>query len=61
VAPVTVGKGAYVASGTTVTMNVPADALAIGRARQANKLDLAHRLREKLLAEKERNKSKSTK
>jgi bifunctional UDP-N-acetylglucosamine pyrophosphorylase/glucosamine-1-phosphate N-acetyltransferase len=61
VAPVTVGKGAYVASGTTVTMNVPADALAIGRARQSNKLDIVHRLREKLLAEKERNKNKSAK
>jgi bifunctional UDP-N-acetylglucosamine pyrophosphorylase/glucosamine-1-phosphate N-acetyltransferase len=31
VAPVTVGEGAYVASGTTVTKDVPADALAIAR------------------------------
>jgi bifunctional UDP-N-acetylglucosamine pyrophosphorylase/glucosamine-1-phosphate N-acetyltransferase len=52
VAPVTVGKNAYVASGTTVTANVPADAMAIGRARQANKEGLAPRLRAKLLAEK---------
>jgi bifunctional UDP-N-acetylglucosamine pyrophosphorylase/glucosamine-1-phosphate N-acetyltransferase len=31
VAPVTVGAGAYVATGTTVTKNVPPDALAISR------------------------------
>jgi bifunctional UDP-N-acetylglucosamine pyrophosphorylase/glucosamine-1-phosphate N-acetyltransferase len=37
VAPVTIGKGAFVASGTTVTEDVPDDALAIGRARQENK------------------------
>lgn len=37
VAPVTVGKGAYVAAGSTVTKDVPADALAISRARQENK------------------------
>jgi bifunctional UDP-N-acetylglucosamine pyrophosphorylase/glucosamine-1-phosphate N-acetyltransferase len=36
VAPVTVRKGAYVAAGTTVTEDVPAGALAIGRARQTN-------------------------
>lgn len=37
VAPVNVGKGAYVAAGSTVTKDVPADALAIGRVRQENK------------------------
>ncbi len=37
VAPVTLGAGAYVAAGTTVTKDVPGDALAIGRARQENK------------------------
>ena len=37
VAPVTVGKGAYVAAGSTITKNVPGDALAVARARQANK------------------------
>jgi bifunctional UDP-N-acetylglucosamine pyrophosphorylase/glucosamine-1-phosphate N-acetyltransferase len=31
VAPVTIGTGAYVAAGTTVTKNVQADALAVGR------------------------------
>lgn len=34
VAPVTVGRGALIAAGTTVTLDVPADALAIGRAQQ---------------------------
>jgi bifunctional UDP-N-acetylglucosamine pyrophosphorylase/glucosamine-1-phosphate N-acetyltransferase len=37
VAPVTVGNGAYIAAGSTVTEDVPADALAIARARQVYK------------------------
>ena len=37
VAPVRVGDGAYVAAGSTITQNVPADALAIARGRQENK------------------------
>jgi bifunctional UDP-N-acetylglucosamine pyrophosphorylase/glucosamine-1-phosphate N-acetyltransferase len=36
VAPVKVGRGAYTASGTTVTEDVPPGALAVGRARQRN-------------------------
>lgn len=39
VAPVEIGSGAYVAAGSTVTHNVPADALGIARARQENKVD----------------------
>lgn len=50
VAPVTVGDGAYVATGTTVTADVPADALAIGRTRQENKAGYASRLRGRLAA-----------
>jgi bifunctional UDP-N-acetylglucosamine pyrophosphorylase/glucosamine-1-phosphate N-acetyltransferase len=50
VAPVTVGKNAYVGTGTTVTLDVPEDALAIGRARQVNKLGFAARLRERFKA-----------
>jgi len=37
VAPVTVGERAYTAAGSTITEDVPADALAIARARQVNK------------------------
>ena len=37
VAPVTVGEGAFVAAGSTITQDVPADALALGRARQVVK------------------------
>lgn len=37
VAPIVIGDGAYVAAGSVVTENVPADALALGRARQVNK------------------------
>jgi bifunctional UDP-N-acetylglucosamine pyrophosphorylase/glucosamine-1-phosphate N-acetyltransferase len=48
VAPVTIGTGAYVATGTTVTRDVPDDALAIGRARQENKPGYASRLRANL-------------
>ena len=37
VAPVTLGDGAYTAAGSTITDDVPADALAIARQRQTNK------------------------
>lgn len=38
VAPVTVGDGAYTAAGSTITDDVPENALGIARARQVNKL-----------------------
>jgi len=37
VAPVTVGEGAYVGSGSVITDSVPADALALARGRQVEK------------------------
>ncbi len=37
IAPVSVGEGAYIAAGTTVTKEVPADSLAIGRSEQTVK------------------------
>lgn len=37
VAPINVGSGAYVAAGSTITGDVPADSLAIARSRQENK------------------------
>lgn len=52
VAPVSVGDGAYTASGTVVTHNVEADALAIGRARQENKLGYAPKLKARAEATK---------
>jgi bifunctional UDP-N-acetylglucosamine pyrophosphorylase / glucosamine-1-phosphate N-acetyltransferase len=36
VAPVTIGKGAYVAAGSTITQDVPPGALAVGRGKQRN-------------------------
>jgi bifunctional UDP-N-acetylglucosamine pyrophosphorylase/glucosamine-1-phosphate N-acetyltransferase len=54
IAPVTVGKNAYVATGTTVTSDVPDDALAIGRARQENKLGYAPQLKARLSAKKKK-------
>ena len=52
VAPVTIGDGAYTASGSVITEDVPADALALGRARQENKPGYAPKLRERALARK---------
>jgi bifunctional UDP-N-acetylglucosamine pyrophosphorylase/glucosamine-1-phosphate N-acetyltransferase len=53
VAPVEVGAGAYVATGTTVTKNIPPNALAISRVRQENKEEYAVKLRAKLKAAKD--------
>ena len=43
VAPVRVGDGVYVAAGSIITENVPADALGIARGRQVNKPGWARR------------------
>jgi bifunctional UDP-N-acetylglucosamine pyrophosphorylase / glucosamine-1-phosphate N-acetyltransferase len=53
VAPVTVGKGANVGAGSTITRNVPADALAISRAKQENKEGYASRLRSRMQSAKD--------
>jgi len=45
VAPVTIGEGAYVGSGSVITRNVEPEALALGRGRQENKLGYATKLR----------------
>jgi bifunctional UDP-N-acetylglucosamine pyrophosphorylase/glucosamine-1-phosphate N-acetyltransferase len=45
VAPIRVGDGAYVAAGSTLTENVPAEALALARGRQVNKLGWARKRR----------------
>lgn len=41
VAPLEIGPGAYVAAGSTVTQNIPAEALGIARSRQENKPEWA--------------------
>lgn len=47
VAPVTVGSDSIIASGSTITKDVPADALAIARSRQENKADMAKKFKKK--------------
>ncbi len=37
VAPITIGDGSYIGAGSCITKDVPADALAVGRARQITK------------------------
>jgi bifunctional UDP-N-acetylglucosamine pyrophosphorylase / glucosamine-1-phosphate N-acetyltransferase len=44
IAPVTIGDGAYIAAGSTITHNVPDDALAIARERQVNKEGYAKKM-----------------
>jgi bifunctional UDP-N-acetylglucosamine pyrophosphorylase/glucosamine-1-phosphate N-acetyltransferase len=48
VAPVSVGSGAFVAAGSTITDDVPSDALALSRAPQQNKEGWAERRRKVL-------------
>ncbi len=48
VAPVRIGKAAYVAAGSTITNDVPAEALALGRSRQITKEGWARRRRDTL-------------
>ncbi len=45
IAPVRVGEGAYTAAGSTITDDVPAEALGIARARQVNKEEWAKKRR----------------
>lgn len=47
VAPITIGKNAFTAAGSTITNSVPGEALAIGRARQVNKEQYAEILKAK--------------
>ncbi|MFY0621254.1 MAG: bifunctional UDP-N-acetylglucosamine diphosphorylase/glucosamine-1-phosphate N-acetyltransferase GlmU [Pelagimonas sp.] len=56
VAPVTIGDGAMTGSGSTITKDVPAGALALGRARQDNKLGFATKLFDMLRSKKAQNK-----
>ncbi len=57
VAPVNLGDGAYIASGSVITKNVPADALGIGRGTHVNKDDYAIKIRSRNAAVKARKKA----
>jgi bifunctional UDP-N-acetylglucosamine pyrophosphorylase / glucosamine-1-phosphate N-acetyltransferase len=52
VAPIRIGKGAYIAAASCVTEDVPEDALALGRARQTNKQGWAKSRRVAMAAKK---------
>ncbi|HWV44528.1 MAG TPA: bifunctional UDP-N-acetylglucosamine diphosphorylase/glucosamine-1-phosphate N-acetyltransferase GlmU [Nitrospira sp.] len=45
IAPITIGQGAIIAAGTTITQNVPADSLAIARVPQVNRVGWAAKRR----------------
>ena len=57
VAPVRVGDGAYIAAGSTITENVPADGLGIARGRQVNKRGWAAKKRRDLAVAEKSKKS----
>jgi bifunctional UDP-N-acetylglucosamine pyrophosphorylase / glucosamine-1-phosphate N-acetyltransferase len=55
VAPVSIGAGALVAAGSTITEDVPADALAVARGDQQNREGAAARYRERQRARKRKS------
>jgi len=57
VAPITLGRGSLVAAGSTLTKDVPPDALAIARSPQSVKEGWAAERRERLSSEKEKEKN----
>ena len=48
IAPLTIGKGAYTAGGSTINENVPAESLAIGRSKQELKAGYAQKIKDQL-------------
>jgi bifunctional UDP-N-acetylglucosamine pyrophosphorylase/glucosamine-1-phosphate N-acetyltransferase len=58
VAPVTIGNGAYVGAGSTISKDIPDNALGVTRASQMNKDGWAAQFREKKIKEKSRKDSK---
>lgn len=62
VAPVRIGDGAYIAAGSTITENVPAQGLGVARSRQVNKPGWAAKKRRELAAaEKPKKPAKKSK
>lgn len=61
IAPVRIGNGAYIAAGSAITDNVPADALGIARGRQANKPGWAGKKRRELAGQDQGSKKKKRK
>jgi bifunctional UDP-N-acetylglucosamine pyrophosphorylase/glucosamine-1-phosphate N-acetyltransferase len=53
IAPVKIGRGAYVVAGSTITNDVEPDGMAIARERQVNKPDYASKLRSKFSEKKQ--------
>jgi bifunctional UDP-N-acetylglucosamine pyrophosphorylase/glucosamine-1-phosphate N-acetyltransferase len=53
IAPLKIGKGAYVVAGSTITKDVPDDSMAIARERQTNKPEYALKLKQRLKRKKE--------
>ncbi|MEW6257513.1 MAG: bifunctional UDP-N-acetylglucosamine diphosphorylase/glucosamine-1-phosphate N-acetyltransferase GlmU [Pseudomonadota bacterium] len=57
VAPVTIGEGAYVGTGSVITQDVPPDSLAIARGRQVTKQGRGKDLRDRLAEAKAKGKA----
>ncbi|MBZ9677135.1 bifunctional UDP-N-acetylglucosamine diphosphorylase/glucosamine-1-phosphate N-acetyltransferase GlmU [Mesorhizobium sp. ES1-1] len=60
VAPITIGKGGYIASGSVITEDVPEDALAFGRARQKTIPGKGKELRERFASAAAKKKAAAT-
>ncbi|MCL6457384.1 MAG: bifunctional UDP-N-acetylglucosamine diphosphorylase/glucosamine-1-phosphate N-acetyltransferase GlmU [Gorillibacterium sp.] len=53
IAPITVGQGAFIVAGSTITKDVEEDALAVARERQTNKPGYGAKLRARMLRKKD--------
>lgn len=55
IAPIKVGKQAFVVAGSTITNNVEGNSLAIARARQTNKPEYAEKIRQRMKAKRRKD------
>ncbi len=60
IAPITIGDGAFIAAGSTITDDVPPDALGIARARQVTKRNWVRERREKIEPDQQKEKGEDT-